>query len=281
MTQFARQTDPIKNYITLLRNNQYDFTIRHGTYTTTIITSHGEKKFITNDYPTKVFIAGNMIKRDVKLSPYSTEILCSKHSKANFSHYQKLQPLKANRVLNIDISKAYATCLRNSGLIQPQTFDYLNTLKKEQRLPCVGFLAKSHCDWVYQKGECTDIITFQSDTAEIFFYLIHQIDQLMRSVEYILGKYFYFYWVDGVFFDYETPKHLVRQVEHLISEMGYHYKYEMVENFSLTKAKNIFTISMIKNDIPKTYTFSDQVEIAKQLLKQINSLSQKKQDEGQ
>jgi hypothetical protein len=202
-----------------------------------------------------------MIKRDVKNSQKGQEIMTRYHSKINFGHRQDIKPFTAERVLNIDISSAYATCLLNSGLITQETFEYVKRLRKEERLPAVGMLARSACYWEYEGGECTGIHVDRAETAEVFFYLIEEINLLMKSIEWELGRYFYFYWVDGVFFSYDTPQALVAKVEDILIEAGYRYKYESVSDFRLTKDKReVFRVDMVKNGEQKQYQFSTRNE---------------------
>jgi hypothetical protein len=80
----------------------------------------------------------------------------------------------------------------------------------------------------------------------------------MRSIQWELGKHFYFYWVDGVFFAKDTPKRLITNVENLLISKNYLYKYEEVKNFKLTKNKQgVYTIDMVKNGEVKKYQFQD------------------------
>jgi len=44
-------------------------------------------------------------------------------------------------IFNIDIKSAYATILKNDGLITQKTFDFINRLPKQERLTAVGMLA--------------------------------------------------------------------------------------------------------------------------------------------
>jgi hypothetical protein len=160
--------------------------------------------------------------------------------------------------LNIDISGAYASCLYVNGLITEKTFKYLKKLRKEERLPSVGMLAKSACLWKYKDGQCVDIVVERSKTAQVFFYLIEEINYVMRGIQWELGKHFYFYWVDGVFFSKDTPKHLITNVENLLISKNYQFKYEEVTNFKLSRnKKSVFTIDMIKNGEFKKYQFQD------------------------
>lgn len=258
---FKRDTASFESYVEFLKANKKTFTIRHGTYTTFVETEHGKNKYETAKFNNRVFIAANMIKRDVRQSELGREIMTKYHSKVNFGHRQDIKPFEAPRVLNIDISSAYATCLLNSGLITQETFEYVKRLRKEERLPAVGMLARSACYWEYSAGECTNIHVDRADTAEVFFYLIEEINLLMQSIQWELGRHFYFYWVDGVFFDYDTPRALVTKAEAILIEAGYRYKYELVEDFRLTKDKrDVFRVNMIKNGEQKQYQFSTRNE---------------------
>jgi len=225
--------------VKFLRDNKKTFVVRHGTYTTTIETEHGKNKYETHQFNNRVFIAAAMIRKDVVNSVVGKQIMEADHEKINFGHHQKLEPFNAKEVLNIDISGAYASCLYVNGLITDNTFKYLKRLRKEERLPSVGMLAKSACLWKYENGECVDIVVERSKTAQVFFYLIEEINYVMRGIQWELGKHFYFYWVDGVFFSKDTPKHLITNVENLLINKGYQFKYEEVTNFKLSKSKKV------------------------------------------
>jgi hypothetical protein len=258
MIRYERDSLALKNYVKFLRDNKKTFVVRHGTYTTTVETQHGKNKYETHQFSDRVFIAAAMIRKDVVNSEMGQRIMELPHEKINFGHHQKLEPFKADEVLNIDISGAYATCLYVNGLITDKTFKYLKKLRKEERLPSVGMLAKSACLWKYDGGECVDIVVERSKTAQVFYYLIEEINYVMRSIQWELGKHFYFYWVDGVFFAKDTPKRLITNVENLLISKNYLYKYEEVKNFKLSKNKQgVYTIDMVKNGEIKKYQFQD------------------------
>lgn len=258
MIRYERDSLALKNYVKFLRDNKKTFVVRHGTYTTTVETQHGKNKYETHQFSDRVFIAAAMIRKDVVNSEMGQRIMELPHEKINFGHHQKLEPFKADEVLNIDISGAYATCLYVNGLITNKTFKYLKKLRKEERLPSVGMLARSACLWKYDAGECVDIVVERSKTAQVFYYLIEEINYVMRSIQWELGKHFYFYWVDGVFFAKDTPKKLITNVENLLVSKNYLYKYEEVKNFKLSKNKQgVYTIDMVKNGEVKKYQFQD------------------------
>ena len=255
--KLIRKPRNIDEIIEALNGWQESFRIHHGTYSTTIETEGGKIKFSGTKFSDRVFIANKMVTKDVLNSQRGPVIMQSAWPRNNFENKKDLQPLKAKRILNIDISGAYASCLKVNELITDKTFAYLQRLKKDERLPAVGLLARSYTVFTYECGELTDVHVERAATAQVFFYLIAEINNIMQAVEYELGKYFYFYWVDGIFFSYDTPDHIVRRVEKILTARGYRYKYELVEDFSLKRSQDVFTISMIKNKELKTYKFTD------------------------
>lgn len=270
MLRYERDAQALRNYVKFLRDNKKTFVVRHGTYTTTIETEYGKNKYETHQFSNRVFIAAAMIKKDVINSNIGKQIIEGTHEKVNFGHKEEIVPFEAKSVLNIDISGAYATCLYVNGLITDKTFKYLKRLRKEERLPAVGMLARSACLWNYENGQCVDVSVERSKTAQVFYYLIEEINYVMRSIQWELGKHFYFYWVDGVFFSADTPKNLIKNVEKMLIRKNYLFKYEVVEDFKLAKNnKGIYTIDMVKNGEQKKYQFSTSnngKEIAKYLM---------------
>lgn len=246
----------MKQLTTLLRDAGKKFTVRHGTYTTTLETDTGKRKFMTHNFAERVFIAAKMIRRDVLQSESAAEIMAVKHAKMNFGHREALMPFSAKEVLNIDISSAYATTLWLSGMITEKTYQYLQSLRKEERLPAIGMLAKSSVVFDYEGGKCVNIDVSRRDTHQIFFYLIEEVNLVMQSIAWELGRHYYFHWVDGVFFSRDTPRNLVARAEDILADRGYRFKYENVTDFQLKKSKQgLYSISMVKNGEHKLYQF--------------------------
>ena len=252
-----RTPEGVDELVDTLSQMGRSFALKHGTYTTKIETEAGKITFITTKFNNRVFIAAQMIRKDIVNSDRGREIMAGMFEKTNFGNREDLQPFKAKRILNIDISGAYGRCLWVNDLISEKTYNYILRLKKDERLPAVGMLARSYTVFNYECGECTDIKVERSLTAQVFFFLIQEIDNIMRACQWALGKHFYFYWVDGIFFSYDTPKGLISEVENILKQKGYHYKFEQVENFALKKKNELFTIEMNKNGEFKRYQFTD------------------------
>ena len=249
-----QNVDEIVNFFNKLGDS---YRIHHGTYSTVIETESGKIKFAGTKFNNRVFIAAKLVMKDVLNSQRGPLIMQTTWPRSNFQNKENLQPFRAKKILNIDISGAYASCLKVNELITDKTFNYLQKLKKDERLPAVGMLARTFTVFTYECGELTDVEVQRAATAQVFFYLIAEINNVMQAVEYELGKYFYFYWVDGIFFSYDTPGHIVKTVEAILSDRGYRFKYESVENFSLKRNRDLYTINMIKNGENKTYKFTD------------------------
>lgn len=251
-----RTPEAIKWIQDSLAISDIDYVLKHGTYTTSIEHSMGTIKLMLNNFHNRVFCASQMVKKDCKESVNGQQIMTSTYQKKNFDSNSKIDNIKYDSCFNIDLSSAYAYCLLNSGLITKKTFNYLTKLRKIERLTAVGMLATSHVKYFYSGGKCVDFKPHREPTAQIFFYLIDEINYLMQDIKWILGNDFIFYWVDGVFIKPTCPKHKIQKVENLLTSMLYPYKYEKVENFSVNRIQDKVIINMIKNDETKRYEFS-------------------------
>ena len=266
-----------------LNKSGMSYTLKHGTYTTVIEHSLGKIRFQVNNYKSKVFAVANKIKKEVKESKRGQEIMNMPHQKKNYGFKREIDNIRREKVLNIDLSSAYAYCLYNSGIITKKTFSMLQSLSKEERLPAVGMLATSNVTYFYQNGKCTDFKSHREPTAEIFFHLIDEIDYIMQDIKFMLGKHYIFHWVDGIFFNYETPVKTIDAIEKYLDDIKYPYKYENVDNFQLTKIEDKIIITMIKNGKSKKYQFGTGATaryIGSQLARRAQKDIQNTLDEG-
>lgn len=169
-----RTTKMVAAYEKMLRDKNVPFAIRHGTYTTKIIHPNGEVKFTTTNYRKQVFIAYNKVKRDILNSDRAKEIMKVKHETLNYGNGLAPHDFYVPQVLNIDINQAYATCLYVHRLITKETYDYIQGLRKQERLVAIGMLAKGYTEFSYENGECIKVTPFREKTAEIFFWIIQE-----------------------------------------------------------------------------------------------------------
>jgi hypothetical protein len=235
-----------------------DFQVKHSNYNTQIIGQESVIKFIQTEHSIKVFIAYNKIVADLKKSDKTVEILQGDWSTENFDSKNGLKPCSYKTVLNLDITSAYPYCLFINKLICLDTFNYLMALPKNERLPAIGMIAKKSV-WIdYQKGKATAWDVKTGEYANIFFFVIQQITDLMAWAADIAGEDFLFYWVDGIFLKPTISKKKLQEITGIFAEQGYYYKYENVKNFSVVRENDKLYINMIKNGDEKPYTMYDK-----------------------
>ena len=248
-----------------------DFTIKHSNYNTQIIGNNTILKFVQNEHPIRVFIAYNKIVKDLKQSERTVEILQENWSTENFDSKNGLGPCKYKRVVNLDISSAYPYCLFINKLITWETFSFLMNLKKSERLPAIGMIAKKSILIEYKNGKSTNWDLKVGEYANIFFFVIQQISDLMNWAAEIAGNDFLFYWVDGIFLRPGIKKDKLKQITDIFAEQGYYYKFEVVTDFSITRSDNKLFINMLKNKEAKAYTMYDK-NMARNFTKILQSL---------
>ena len=254
--EFQRTLDTIRLITDMWNSMGISYTLKHGTYTTILESEMGKHKFMLNSYSNRVFIARNKVLKDLKESELAKEIMQGDYSTKNFGISDRLQNMDEDKILNIDISSAYPHAIYNAGLISEETFNYLKGLKKGEKLPCLGMLAGSHVKLKYESGKVTDYYAHREPTAQIFFLLIQEVNDVMEECKWILGDDYIFHWVDGVFFKKSTSVKKINQVEKIFEDLKFPYKYESVKNFSLRKNGENYVISMNKNGEDKRYEFN-------------------------
>ena len=235
-----------------------DFQVKHSNYNTQIIGQETVLKFIQTEHSIKVFVAYNKIVSDLKKSDKTIEILQQDWSTENFDSKNGLKPCKYKTVLNLDITSAYPYCLFLNKLISQDTFNYLMALPKSERLPAIGMIAKKSV-WIdYNNGKASNWDVKTGEYANIFFFVIQQITDLMAWAADIAGDDFLFYWVDGIFLKPTISKKKLQEITGIFAEQGYYYKYENVKNFSVVRENDKLFINMIKNGEEKPYTMYDK-----------------------
>lgn len=235
-----------------------DFQVKHSNYNTQIIGQETVLKFIQTEHSIKVFVAYNKIVSDLKKSDKTLEILQQDWSTENFDSKNGLKPCSYKTVLNLDITSAYPYCLFINKLISQDTFNYLMALPKSERLPAIGMIAKKSV-WIdYNNGKASNWDVKTGEYANIFFFVIQQITDLMAWAADIAGDDFLFYWVDGIFLKPTISKKKLQEITGIFAEQGYYYKYENVKNFSVVRENDKLFINMIKNGEEKPYTMYDK-----------------------
>lgn len=257
MIRTERSEASINAYIKNLEALGVKYKVRHSQYSTKIMSNLGNYTMTHMELSKKTFVAYNKIRRDVLQSEAYASIIDKTYLTENYDYDKnRLRYISDNGVYNMDITSAYAHTLLLHGFITGETFDYITRIPKHERLICVGMLARSYTEFIYNdKGEATDVNFHREATSNVFFFLIQEIDAVMKECAYVLGKHFIFYWVDGIFFERQTPAHKIKQVEEIFNYYGYPYKWENVEYFQyeLSDDEENINVRCLKNDEWKEY----------------------------
>jgi hypothetical protein len=203
-------------------------------------------------------MAAQKIKADVKRSELGKSIMLGHYPTANYDSANGQPDGTWPKIVNIDISSAYANCLLNSKLISKETYNFIQKIPKTERLPAMGMLARNQLIINFEKGEATTNERFTADTAQVFFYVISEINKLMQEVMTMAGEHFLFYWVDGIFLKDDIPVELLDRIENVFLRKNYAVKYESVKDLEWKREEDKVVITMNKNGENKRYEFKDR-----------------------
>lgn len=257
-TLLYRDVETVKKIVQMYKDMELNFCIKNSSYSTVIETETNQVRFITNNYSNAVFMAAQKIKSDVLKSELGRSIMAGHYSTSNYDSANGQPDGSWNKIINIDITSAYATCLLNSKLISKDTYQFIQKIPKTERLPAMGMLARNQLIINFEKGVATTHERFTADTAQIFFYVISEINKMMQKVMQMAGDYFLFYWVDGIFLKYDIPVELLDQIEAVFLHKNYAVKYESVKDLEWKREDESVVITMNKNGENKRYAFKDR-----------------------
>jgi hypothetical protein len=243
----------LQRWLDYYRANVKTFEVEETNYTATFVKGRNRQKFITSEMPAKTFIAGAMILKDIK----NFEKLHGRPEMIKpdyFSIRNKIPPFKAEKIYNVDINAAYPNAAKKLGFISEKTFNYLMTIKKQNRLAALGMLASKKTITYYFDGEISDIEIKEKETAPFFYLISNEIDTVMNCLINNLHS-FVFYWFDGIYFidSFEINK-AVKELEF----KGYPYKIEALKNFELKRKSFNILMTFEKDGKKKSFEIPDR-----------------------
>ena len=228
--------DNYQYYLNLIKKIGCPYKIARSTYTLSIVSECVNIKFIQNMQSSRAFMAGNMIKGDIKDKPRPIN---AEPKYFEFNREQILKQAQRKQVYNIDIKSAYANALRQNGYISDRTFRMLASLSKRDRLASVGMLASKKCWSEYnEQGKSVKYYEVVNDNAPFFFFCVNAINTVMENIKNTIGDDFLFYWVDGVFFTGDR----VKEIERILFDAGYPFSFCKIDNLQIVETEKIKTL---------------------------------------
>jgi hypothetical protein len=196
--------------------------------------------------------------KDIKASPDTLELLTKYYSTDNYDVRNGLKPKNYGKVINVDIVGAYPNTLINNGLCSQETYKRLMNLPKMERLPAIGMIAKKATVFSYENGECTEWDVEVGEFANIFYFLIYEIDRIMKFCKEIAGEYYIMHWVDGIFLEPHTPRQILEDIQDFLKKHKYLFRFENISSFKVVREDDMLNFEITKNKELKTFKFADK-----------------------
>lgn len=170
-------------------------------------------------------------------------------------------------VFNVDLKSAYATILKNDGLITSDTFAYLSKLDKKQRLASVGMLASHKDIFHFKSGKINKTDEHNSEFSNFFFHLVKRTSDIMDEMKKICGQDFLFVWVDGIYF--MPDEGVMSDCIMYLDSINFPHSFEVLTDFEVKIMRTHTRISLRKEGKLKPFNLPHQDSGMKQILKNI------------
>lgn len=252
-------------YLDFVKSTNWPHVIRQSNYTLEIESDFLHIQFMQSLMSKSALIANKMIIRDIKqkglLPP---DINKDDLDYFSFSPPQRLKKTKST-IYNIDIKSAYATVLKNHGVISEQTENYMRRLQKKDRLASIGMLAGKKNEFHYnEKNEVVNLVFKENDLQNFFYFCVWKVQQIMNKCREIAGNSFLFYWVDGIYFD---KKDCIDKISDYLSEHNYAHSTDELHEFTFTDTANRYNLHFFKDGEKKTFPIpKPNAEINKKII---------------
>jgi hypothetical protein len=238
----------VKKITDFLTGIKADFNISISNYTTKIETAKKNFYFVKTLQSNRTFAAATMIKKD--LQGKAIPVIDSNNNL--YYSCMKTGDFYSDKIHNVDINNCYANILKNNGLITQKTFDYLNTLKKPERLAAIGSIASKKSVYTYVDGKIIKEEEINNPNANFFYFCVQETNRIISEVRHnVLFDEFVFYWVDGIYFLNEFSGAVVQN--YLKSKYNLESKKKELTDFNLVRMDDFNDITFLEDGKRKKF----------------------------
>jgi hypothetical protein len=252
-----------EDFIDFLIATRNDFILQCSNYTISIDSSDFKKKFVTTMQAPRTFGAFAKLKKDLKIKPVpevdKTKLRYYVHNFTRDCNY----PV----IFNVDLKSAYATILKNDGLISEDTFMYLSRLDKKQRLASVGMLASHRDIFHFKSGKINKTDEYNSEFSNFFFHLVKRTSEIMDELKLICGNNFLFTWVDGIYF--MPDESIMSECAQYLESIKFPHSMDVLTDFSVKILRTHTRVYLRKEGKLKPFNLPHQDSGMKQILKSV------------
>ena len=233
------------NIVAGLINDKEDFTLILSQNSQKII--HGSKKtfFSEKKLNPKIFNISKKIKKECdSFLEEENKFTDRKNRKAiNYYNYEKFKNCK--RFFYVDISSAYISSLKINKIISENLYNEINTLKKNERLISLGVLAYEPFEVIYKNGIINKFEKVKNPYAPVFFTACNIISEIMQKICFLIGNRYFFYWVDGIFFERQEDFYIIKN---FLENKGYNFRFGSCYNMIAISEANYWNVTFNQTD---------------------------------
>jgi len=216
--------EKFNSYFKVCRDLKKPFVVTVSNYSYKIESELIKYNSIHEQKSMKFFAASSKVKSDCLKKELP---VINKRDLRYFNFELKEENFCHENIYGIDLKNAYATVLLKNGFISKETYGYLSTLSKMDRLGSLGMLAgkKKIISFGANGKEIeSESYTKKKETENYFFYAVLQVAYLMEECRKMLQDDFLFSWVDCVYFKSEES---FEMIENFLkdNDFFYHKKY--------------------------------------------------------
>lgn len=254
--------DNLNAFVRFLKKEETDFEIQSTGYSKAIKWENDKFLFMPDGgggrsvFPCYMKIKSDVLKSQIHIDEvprYDISYFGINDFFRNDDYNSKL----TGNVVNVDISSAYLTVLRNVGMVTQPTYDYVQAKHKLTRLKAVGMLATQKTVFTYEKGRFKVAELKKDDRLRnVFFYCCYRVGEVMNQIAAEVGNDFLFFWVDGIYLR-EGADHA--RVENILREGGFLSKTQMLHDCEF-KSEGPRIAFQCTDDENKTKSFLVPVE---------------------
>lgn len=214
------------------------YEISISNYTTKINTPKRAIQFLKTKQSNRMFAAVTKIKKDVSLiEPPDINKMALKYFSINNQYINTVQ----FSIYNFDLTAAYPSILFQDGIISKETFVYLKSISKMERLAAIGMLASKKNIFEVKAGKLISHSVNVSPLENFFWYAVKKVNSIMEEMKLFCGAKFLFYWVDAVYFlADETIKEVMPFI--LLENHGIESKFEYYGYANIEEKRNYYCV---------------------------------------
>lgn len=243
-----------KAHIEFLKKSGFPFTLKISNYTIEIVSDLYNIQFLHSMRSNRCFAAYAKVKSNVMNFPLPD----IDYSRLEYFHHDFNKEFYAPHAINIDLRSAYATVLYNDGYISEDTFRYIQSIPKMDRLAAIGMLASKKYCFEYRDGDLVDYYKIQSELESFFFYCAQRVGDVMRDLKKIAGEDYLFTWVDGIYL--RTNDEYLYEISDYLANRYFNWTIDIIYNFRVS----INQKGKIRLSFWKEHETKDGFEICKQ-----------------